>query len=91
MLYTEILLAVLTEDIAVFAGSDVMYKSSVISTNCNQEKSGSQTLPMYPIVFSSGDGGTYVINKQTPNRQIWLSSPIRYSQSESQSESQNFN
>ncbi|KAK3289183.1 hypothetical protein CYMTET_3371 [Cymbomonas tetramitiformis] len=23
-----------------------------------------------------GDRGTYVINKQTPNRQIWLSSPI---------------
>uniref|UniRef100_A0A6G5AEF9 Putative frataxin n=1 Tax=Rhipicephalus microplus TaxID=6941 RepID=A0A6G5AEF9_RHIMP len=21
--------------------------------------------------------GTYVINKQTPNRQIWLSSPVR--------------
>ncbi|KAK9970968.1 hypothetical protein ABG768_026870 [Culter alburnus] len=37
----------------------------------------------YDIVFSSGvltlkvgsDHGTYVINKQTPNRQIWLSSP----------------
>ncbi|XP_030368106.1 frataxin, mitochondrial isoform X3 [Strigops habroptila] len=25
-----------------------------------------------------GDMGTYVINKQTPNRQIWLSSPTRY-------------
>lgn len=25
-----------------------------------------------------GDHGTYVINKQTPNRQIWLSSPTRY-------------
>ncbi|NXI19563.1 FRDA protein, partial [Irena cyanogastra] len=24
-----------------------------------------------------GDMGTYVINKQTPNRQIWLSSPTR--------------
>lgn len=23
-----------------------------------------------------GKKGTYVINKQTPNRQIWLSSPI---------------
>ncbi|XP_018524883.1 frataxin, mitochondrial [Lates calcarifer] len=37
----------------------------------------------YDVVFSSGvltvkvggDLGTYVINKQTPNRQIWLSSP----------------
>lgn len=37
----------------------------------------------YDVVFSSGvltvkvggDHGTYVINKQTPNRQIWLSSP----------------
>ncbi|XP_021348451.1 frataxin, mitochondrial-like isoform X3 [Mizuhopecten yessoensis] len=24
----------------------------------------------------SGDWGTYVINKQTPNKQIWLSSPV---------------
>ncbi|AWP06449.1 putative frataxin mitochondrial [Scophthalmus maximus] len=39
----------------------------------------------YDVVFSSGvltvkvggDHGTYVINKQTPNRQIWLSSPTR--------------
>ncbi|XP_052460748.1 frataxin, mitochondrial [Carassius gibelio] len=38
----------------------------------------------FDIVFSNGvltmkvgsDLGTYVINKQTPNRQIWLSSPI---------------
>ncbi|XP_040012258.1 frataxin, mitochondrial [Xiphias gladius] len=37
----------------------------------------------FDVVFSSGvltvkvggDYGTYVINKQTPNRQIWLSSP----------------
>ncbi|KAG8513025.1 Frataxin, mitochondrial [Galemys pyrenaicus] len=27
-----------------------------------------------------GDLGTYVINKQTPNKQIWLSSPSRYVQ-----------
>ncbi|XP_023658954.1 frataxin, mitochondrial [Paramormyrops kingsleyae] len=41
------------------------------------------TSPEYDVVFSSGvltvkvsrDHGTYVINKQTPNRQIWLSSP----------------
>ncbi|XP_067839619.1 frataxin, mitochondrial [Heptranchias perlo] len=38
----------------------------------------------YDVTFASGvltikmgeDLGTYVINKQTPNRQIWLSSPI---------------
>ncbi|KAH9400615.1 hypothetical protein TYRP_002185 [Tyrophagus putrescentiae] len=28
------------------------------------------------ITLSLGENGTYVINKQTPNRQIWLSSPI---------------
>ncbi|XP_061529196.1 frataxin, mitochondrial isoform X4 [Phycodurus eques] len=41
------------------------------------------TGPDYDVVFSSGvltvkvggDYGTYVINKQTPNRQIWLASP----------------
>ncbi|XP_006627032.3 frataxin, mitochondrial [Lepisosteus oculatus] len=38
----------------------------------------------YDVTFSSGvltvkissDYGTYVINKQTPNKQIWLSSPV---------------
>ncbi|XP_068594805.1 frataxin, mitochondrial [Brachionichthys hirsutus] len=41
------------------------------------------TGPDYDVVFASGvltvkvggDHGTYVINKQTPNKQIWLSSP----------------
>nr|KAF6331711.1 frataxin [Pipistrellus kuhlii] len=40
----------------------------------------------YDVSFGSGvltiklggDLGTYVINKQTPNKQIWLSSPSRY-------------
>ncbi|KAK6306003.1 hypothetical protein J4Q44_G00229280 [Coregonus suidteri] len=39
--------------------------------------------PEFDVLFSSGvltvkvggDHGTYVINKQTPNKQIWLSSP----------------
>ncbi|KAJ1549013.1 Mitochondrial chaperone Frataxin, partial [Cladochytrium tenue] len=28
------------------------------------------------LTVKTGVGGTYVINKQPPNRQIWLSSPI---------------
>ena len=32
-----------------------------------------------------GDFGTYVINTQTPNRQIWLSSPVRWLQTNSPS------
>lgn len=28
--------------------------------------------------FKAGTFGTYVINKQPPSRQIWLSSPSRY-------------
>eukprot|EP00040_Diaphanoeca_grandis_P027828 m.159281 g.159281 ORF g.159281 m.159281 type:complete len:185 (-) comp31129_c2_seq10:47-601(-) len=28
------------------------------------------------LTFKLGDLGTYVINKQTPNQQIWLSSPV---------------
>jgi frataxin-like iron-binding protein CyaY len=38
----------------------------------------------YDILYSTGvltlktDKGTFVINKQPPNRQIWLSSPISY-------------
>lgn len=30
------------------------------------------------LTLKLGSLGTYVINKQTPNRQIWLSSPVRY-------------
>ncbi|KAM1059278.1 hypothetical protein TB1_023357 [Malus domestica] len=28
------------------------------------------------LTLKLGDHGTYVLNKQTPNRQIWLSSPV---------------
>ncbi|KAL0950887.1 hypothetical protein HGRIS_007646 [Hohenbuehelia grisea] len=49
--------------------------------------------PNYEVEYSSGvltlslgDKGTYVINKQPPNKQIWLSSPVsgpkRYDYSE---------
>jgi hypothetical protein len=41
--------------------------------------------PSFPLTFQNqvltlrlGDLGTYVVNKQAPNRQIWLSSPVRY-------------
>jgi frataxin len=30
------------------------------------------------ITLDLGQHGTYVINKQPPNKQIWLSSPVRY-------------
>ena len=30
------------------------------------------------LTLKLGDKGTYVINKQPPNKQIWLSSPFRY-------------
>ncbi len=29
------------------------------------------------LTVKLGQKGTYVINKQTPNRQIWMSSPVR--------------
>jgi len=29
------------------------------------------------LTVKLGEHGTYVINKQAPNRQMWLSSPIR--------------
>ncbi|BGP34785.1 Mitochondrial matrix iron chaperone [Rhodotorula toruloides] len=44
-------------------GSDVEYSLSTCG------KSGVLTVKL-------GDRGTYVINKQPPNKQIWLSSPI---------------
>lgn len=30
------------------------------------------------LTLKLGEHGTYVINKQPPNKQIWLSSPTRY-------------
>ncbi|KAF8587334.1 Frataxin-like protein [Ramaria rubella] len=40
------------------------------------------------LTLNLGDKGTYVINKQPPNKQIWLSSPVsgpkRYDYSEAQ-------
>lgn len=30
------------------------------------------------LTLKLGSLGTYVLNKQTPNRQIWMSSPVRY-------------
>ncbi|KAF4623355.1 hypothetical protein D9613_001605 [Agrocybe pediades] len=33
------------------------------------------------LTLNLGKHGTYVINKQPPNKQIWLSSPIRYANS----------
>lgn len=30
------------------------------------------------LTLRLGENGTYVINKQPPNKQIWLSSPFRY-------------
>jgi len=30
------------------------------------------------LTVKLGELGTYVLNKQTPNRQLWLSSPVRY-------------
>jgi len=42
-----------------------------------------KAVPGYDVEYSSGvltlklgDKGTYVINKQPPNKQIWLSSPV---------------
>ena len=29
------------------------------------------------VTLKLGEHGTYVLNKQPPNRQIWLSSPVR--------------
>mmetsp|Transcript_14403 Transcript_14403/g.36725 ORF Transcript_14403/g.36725 Transcript_14403/m.36725 type:complete len:161 (-) Transcript_14403:1621-2103(-) len=36
------------------------------------------TLAMGVLTIDLGPQGTFVVNKQTPNRQVWLSSPIRY-------------
>lgn len=33
------------------------------------------------LTLKLGSLGTYVINKQTPNKQLWLSSPVRYVES----------
>ncbi|PPR01178.1 hypothetical protein CVT24_006054 [Panaeolus cyanescens] len=50
-----------------------------------EELIDNEGLPGYEVEYHSGvltlslgPRGTYVINKQPPNKQIWLSSPIRY-------------
>eukprot|EP00793_Prasinoderma_coloniale_P003491 PRCOL_00006727-RA len=34
------------------------------------------SLAMGVLTLTLGEKGTYVVNKQTPNRQLWLSSPV---------------
>jgi frataxin len=48
----------------------VFFSNAVIVPYLISLKSGVLTLQL-------GDKGTYVINKQPPNKQIWLSSPFR--------------
>ncbi|KAI8321765.1 Frataxin [Martensiomyces pterosporus] len=52
-------------------------------TECLEDIGDEVDLPDYDIEYSSGvltlklgAKGTYVINKQPPNKQIWLSSPV---------------
>lgn len=40
-------------------------------------------LQMGVLTINLGNRGSYVINKQTPNRQVWWSSPIRCAHSRS--------
>ncbi|CAJ0627077.1 4360_t:CDS:2 [Entrophospora sp. SA101] len=43
----------------------------------NLESLGEETdIDDYDVEYSCGSMGTYVINKQPPNKQIWLSSPV---------------
>jgi frataxin len=51
-------------------GSDVEY-SVLYAASTSDMQTGVLTLKL-------GKHGTYVINKQPPNQQIWLSSPTRY-------------
>ncbi|KAL8276194.1 hypothetical protein RQP46_011406 [Phenoliferia psychrophenolica] len=60
---TEYLEELIEESGELSEGFDVEYSVS----SCG--KSGVLTLNL-------GDNGTYVINKQPPNKQIWLSSPL---------------
>ncbi|XP_067664924.1 frataxin, mitochondrial-like isoform X2 [Haliotis asinina] len=43
--------------------------------DCHQDYDASLGSGVLTLVLG-GDMGTYVINKQTPNKQIWLSSPV---------------
>ncbi|KAH9937488.1 uncharacterized protein B0H18DRAFT_1100655 [Fomitopsis serialis] len=55
--------------------------------NCEVEYSASTCRQSGVLTLKLGEKGTYVINKQPPNKQIWLSSPFsgpkRYDYSES--------
>jgi len=52
--------------------------SDEFSDICDEHEDGADfdvTFGDGVLTFSVGDTGTYVINKQTPNKQVWLSSP----------------
>ena len=51
------------------------FDSLPTAVQCSQQYDVNYADGVLTIVVSE-DVGTYVINKQTPNRQIWLSSPI---------------
>ena len=58
------------EDAAPLSGCDCDYSVRRAFNGRLIRQSGVLTL-------DAGDAGTYVINKQPPNKQIWLSSPKR--------------
>ncbi|KAJ1961725.1 Mitochondrial matrix iron chaperone [Dipsacomyces acuminosporus] len=65
----------------------VYYRESSVAmdqlTECLEDIGDEVDLPDFDVEYSSGvltlrlgEKGTYVINKQPPNKQIWLSSPV---------------
>lgn len=42
---------------------------------CEARRAGEVTLSQGVLTIELGAQGTYVLNKQAPNKQIWLSSP----------------
>lgn len=61
-------------------GYDVEFHVRDLSTNLISRQLNFKHFPLQSgvLTLNLGPHGTYVVNKQPPNKQIWLSSPFRY-------------
>ncbi|KAF5481166.1 hypothetical protein F2P56_001839 [Juglans regia] len=62
---------------------EVLMSTVILIVSCAQEYGDNVEIDGFDVDYGNevltlklGDLGTYVLNKQTPNRQIWLSSPV---------------
>lgn len=68
----------LLDDIANDSFEVDYHVSCGLPTLAHDTKPQRTSLQSGVLTLNLGSNGTYVINKQPPNKQIWLSSPVRF-------------